>query len=110
MKKNTPIWTLVYASAVFCLGILGYQQAGSLASLITGGILGLLVAICAIFMLMNKKIAYYLSTGLVLFLGIFFSIRFSIKQDFLFGSLALFSAIILLLLVLEIYRFYSPGL
>ena len=110
MKKSIPFLSLFFGVTVLSLGIMGYQQANSLISLIVGGSLGLIVIFGSIFMLMEKKWAYFFTLGFTFLLGVFFAVRFSMKEDFLNGAMTLFSGIVLIMLVIEIYHFYAKGL
>lgn len=105
MKKTIPLLAIFYGIVVFALGVMGYKHAGSLISFLVGGSLGALVIISGFYMLLEKKFAYYCALFLTLLLGIFFGVRFSIRHDFLFISMAFFSAIVLTLITIEIFRF-----
>ena len=103
IRKSLCFLTGIYALAVITLGLMGYR-VGSLASLIAGGGLGFLTLISVIFMFMEKKIALYFATFFTLLLGFVFAWRFSISTEFMPGAMALFSAIVLFALILQIYH------
>ncbi len=66
----------VYATLILAGGLIGYLVAGSLASLISGGLSGLILFICSIYVWKKNLLAYDISVGTMCFLFIFFCYRF----------------------------------
>ena len=67
--------TLIYGIISLLGGLIGYFQAGSKASLISGGISGLLMLICSYFMAQGLQWASIIAGVITLMLIVVFSIR-----------------------------------
>ncbi len=94
----------VFIYAVFILigGILGHARSGSMASLVSGLVFGILLLVAAGGMLAKKKWGTYFATFLTFILTLFFTYRFFITFKFMPpGLLSLISLGILILLIIR---------
>ena len=97
---NIPALTiLIYALFVLIGGMIGYNQAHSLASLIAGTVSGLLLLFCSIGMFKRSVLAYTLSLGLTLLLTLFFSYRLFLTAKFMPAGLMVLLSLITFSLV-----------
>ncbi len=78
LKKSTGIIVLIYGMLLVFLGWLGYEQKGSLMSLIFGSGFGALLVICAIAMIYHKKVGAYVAVVLTLLLTGMFAYRYTV--------------------------------
>lgn len=102
-----PYIVALYGLLVLAGGIIGYLKAGSEASLVMGGISGLLLLIFSGGMFSKKyfKKAVFFTLILTLILDAFFSYRFMTTMKFLpSGLLALVSIGVITGLVAELRR------
>lgn len=99
MDRSVPFFIAFYALLVIVLGIMGYQYAGSMISLISGVVLGILLLISVYFMSRRQAWAYYFGTFLSLILLVVFCIRFGATYDFMPGAMAILSLIAGIVLV-----------
>ncbi|HEX4840085.1 MAG TPA: TMEM14 family protein, partial [Rhabdochlamydiaceae bacterium] len=102
-----PYIVALYGVLIFAGGIIGYLKAGSEASLVMGGISGLLLLISSGGMFSKKyfKKAVFFTLVLTLILDAFFSYRFMTTMKFLpSGLLALVSIGVIIGLVAELRR------
>lgn len=101
MKKNAK-FVAIYGLLILVGGLVGYQTANSLASLIASSIIALLLSICALFIMKGKEWAYNLATLLTFFLLLFFAYRFSLGFKIAPGGImTLISGIFLTYLIVE---------
>lgn len=92
--------TLAYAVLVLAGGITGYLKASSRASLISGGIFGLALALGAAGMLRGNHAATSATLSLVALLALFFAYRLATGGKFMpAGLMLLVSAIELAVLI-----------
>lgn len=104
MSKITPWFVLIYGLIVGSLGYLGYKEAASKASLLSGLIFGSLL-ICSSFLLFAKhKLGSYLSVGTTLLLSAVFCYRYFATHKGLPGILAILSASMLVYLLARMAR------
>ena len=88
---------LTFAVLVLVGGIMGYQKAASLPSLIAGIISSLVLFACAFGMFKESVLAYSLSLVATMFLALFFTYRFSVTGAFMpAGMMAIVSATVLI--------------
>ncbi len=78
--KNKSIIIGIYALLILIGGLIGFFVAGSLASLLSGVISGLILFGCSYFVRQNNLKAYDITLGVICFLLIFFFYRFIITQ------------------------------
>ena len=97
--KSRSIVVGIYGALVLAGGLTGYFMAGSFASLISGGLSGLALIICSIFIGKNSLAAYNITVGLLCVLLAFFCYRFiSTHQIAPSGVLALLNTFVLIYL------------
>lgn len=84
MKKYSLLLSL-FAAFLLCGGVMGYIKASSVASLIMSSIFSIILFICSFFASKNKLWGLYIAAVAVVFLNVFFLIRF-------LKSLAIFPA------------------
>jgi uncharacterized membrane protein (UPF0136 family) len=81
---KTSAWIiLAYGLLVLVGGMIGYQKAHSVPSLIAGSVSAGLLLACAFGMFRNSVLAYYLSIALTFALSLFFIYRFAITGNFM---------------------------
>lgn len=99
MDRSVPVFITIYGLLVIVLGIMGYQQAASTISLISGLFFGILLLIVSLFMRKRQPFAYFTGAGISLLLLIVFCIRFGKTLSLMPGLLAILSIIALVLLI-----------
>ena len=103
--KMAAVVTLVYGLLVFAGGIMGYVQAKSLPSLISGIVFGLVLLVCGWFTWGGSGAAVYVSIAAALILALFFAYRFTSTGRFMPGGLMfLLSFIAVVILVVGVFR------
>ena len=94
---------LIYALIVLSGGVWGYMHAGSLPSLLAGGISGLALLISSWGIFYKKMFAEYISLGLTaLLLGVFIFRFLRTHAFFPSGVMSLLSLIVLILITLHV--------
>ena len=106
IQKPSAIFLLFYATLVFALGIVGYKEAGSLASLYSGVIFGIITCLAAFLMLADRPLGCYLGALSAGVLAIVFCLRFQKSRDFTPAAMALCSVIVLFNMGYQIYQIY----
>ncbi|HSW72166.1 MAG TPA: TMEM14 family protein [Chlamydiales bacterium] len=101
MDRSVPVFITIYGLLVIVLGIMGYQQAASTISLISGLICGILLIIFSIYMRKRLPFAYFTGAGISLLLLIVFCIRFGKTLSLMPGLMAILSIISLVLLITQ---------
>lgn len=71
------LFPIIYGLLTLAGGIMGYVKAGSTASLMAGGISGILILVCAMLYLQKKPLGLYGLTVLSLALAGWFGLKFS---------------------------------
>ncbi len=99
LTKSSSWSVLIYGCLIAGLGYLGYQQAGSLMSLYSGVGSGVVLIICALFMFAKIRVGSYIALTMTTLLTILFSVRYSLTKSSIPGSLAVFSAAMLVFLL-----------
>lgn len=97
--KMAAVATLTYGFLVFAGGIFGYLQAKSLASLIAGGVSGLILLVAGGYLWQGSMPAAFVAGAIALLLSLFFAYRFSTTGNFMPGGLMLalsFVAVVIL--------------
>ena len=102
--NKTNLALLTYGVILIVGGIMGYQYAQSLVSLLAGVISGALILVLSGLMMAKKPYTEYASLTLTIMLTVVFAIRFSKTHAFFMIALTLFSAYISLLIVLKIFK------
>lgn len=99
MKMSAWI-VLVYAILIFLGGMIGFNQAHSLPSLLAGSVSAFLLLTCSYGMFRRSMLAYTVAMVLILALTVFFGYRFTLTAKFMpSGMMALISAFCLLLVL-----------
>ena len=103
MLKTVTKWAVFfYALIIIALGLIGYFQAGSVASAVSGGSFGILLLISTLFMFMNKKGGFYASLLLTALLAGVFAYRYTISNGSLPALMAVLSGAMLIYLLAQI--------
>ena len=103
--KKMGIVVLIFGILVLTGGIMGHLKAGSNASLISGGIFGILLIADAIGILKGKMSALYVGVLLSFILDGFFTYRFAATQKFFpAGIMSLMCLAVIFYLVFGVRR------
>lgn len=93
---------LIYSALVLIGGMIGYNQAHSLPSLIAGTISGLLLLACAIGMFRKSILALAISVVISALLMFFFAYRFVLTAKFMpAGMMAILSLATVLIIIVS---------
>lgn len=105
--KFSTITTWIYAALMLVGGVVGYIQAHSIPSLISGVVFSTLLFGSGFLMFKEKKIGYVFALTLVCLLTVFFSYRFASTEKFMpAGLMTIISAAVgIALLTKNPYRF-----
>ena len=107
--KMAAIVTLLYGLLVLAGGIMGYLQAKSLPSLISGVVFGLVLLACGWFTWGGSGAAVYVSIAAALILALFFAYRFTATGRFMPGGLMfVLSFVAVVILVVGVFRSLRP--
>lgn len=99
--KISATLIFVYGLIILIGGLVGHAKAASSASLVMGGIFGLLLILSAIAVFRGKAIGEYIALLLTFLLDAFFTYRFLTTRKFMpAGALCLLSLLVLFLLAL----------
>jgi uncharacterized membrane protein (UPF0136 family) len=93
------VTTLIYGIISIIGGIVGYKQAGSKASIISGGISGLLLIFAALIQLLGQPWGFNLAVYITVALVFFFAFRLFKTRKFMPAGLMIFLGIISLILM-----------
>lgn len=103
--KIAAVVTLIYGLLVFAGGIMGFAQARSLPSLISGAVFGLLLLACGWFIWGGSAAAVYVSVAAALMLALFFAYRLTVTGRFMPGGLMFpLSFVTVVILVIAVFR------
>ncbi|MBN2365631.1 MAG: hypothetical protein EH225_06530 [Calditrichaeota bacterium] len=103
---NITVYT-VFLFGLFSLigGIIGYTKAGSLVSLLAGGLSGIILIISSIGIFKNYNLAFYVALVVALLLGGRFVMtlikNFKVMPDLI---MVLFSAVTIFFLVMDLIK------
>ena len=100
----TPYIAFLYGVIVIWLGYLGWRNVGSVASFVMGGGFGLLTLIGSLFMIQGRKWADWATLVCVAVLMVSFGIRFYATHSFMPAVMGLFSALLVVLILIKIFR------
>jgi uncharacterized membrane protein (UPF0136 family) len=89
----------IYGALVFVGGLMGYKKAGSMPSLIMGGISGLLLLATSYALYQGHAWAQTVAFAIPLLLTLFFLYRFSLSYAFMPAGLMIVLGIVTLLLI-----------
>lgn len=92
--------TLIYALLVLTGGVMGYVQAKSVASLISGLVFGIALLGCGWFLWQGSITSGYVAGLLTIFLLLFFGYRFLSTNQFMPGGLMLILSFLALFFLL----------
>ena len=92
MTPNNFLW--IYIALLFAGGLMGFLKAGSKMSLIMASVFAALLALCALNVLKVPRLA----DGLLLFLLVFFAMRFAKGKKFMPNGLMAVLTVVTLLL------------
>ena len=81
--KKAALLISIYAFLVLLGGIIGYYKAASIASLASGVVFGLTLAVCAWITFKNQLVGVYTALGTTLVLEMFFIYRFTLSWKFM---------------------------
>ena len=108
MLNKTTIWfILIYGIIIMVLGYIGYRDAGSMASLWAGLILGGLIVLSGLGMLAGQKVGGYIALGATLLLTAVFAYRYTLTGKGMPAILAVLSAGMLLFLLTRFGKWKS---
>lgn len=97
--------TILYGVIVLIGGLIGYMKASSQASLIAGSLFGIGLVITGLGMALNWAWAFHAALTLMVFLAIFFAIRFYTTGAWMpAGVMLIMSIIAILSTVLFVYK------
>lgn len=103
--KATAIIMCVYGLILLIGGWMGHATSGSMPSLISGVIFGVLILLCAWGIAAGKKIAQYAALILTFILDGFFTFRFAKTLKFFpAGFMSLLSLAMLIVIALKIRK------
>lgn len=106
--KTTAIVIFIYALLILVGGWMGYAQARSTASLISGIAFGLGLSLCSLWISKGRLSAHYIALILTFFLDAFFTFRFAKTHHFLpAGMMSLISLAMLIFLTLRIKKKFN---
>lgn len=81
--KSGAYLIIAYGLFVILGGIMGYQKANSVPSLVMGAIFGILLIISSVAMLKENMPGFYIAISLTVILMLFFAYRFFVTQNFM---------------------------
>lgn len=106
--KTKSVIIAIYALLILVGGLVGYFVAGSFASLISGGLSGVSLIICSIFIWKRKLLAYDIAIGLMCLLLVFFCYRFLSTHQIAPSGVLGFLTMLLLIYLGRKRQVYSP--
>ena len=98
--KLAAVATLIYALLVLAGGLMGYLQANSLASLISGLLFGTGFLVIGWLVWRDSMTAGYVSGFMILLLALYFGYRFISTDQFLPGGIMLITSFLTLFFLL----------
>jgi uncharacterized membrane protein (UPF0136 family) len=107
LNKTNIILVSIYGLTILVLGYVGYQQSGSMASLIAGLVFGGLLVLSALAMMAGKNIGAYVALLATVALTGVFSYRYAMTGKELPAILAVLSGAMLLCFLVRFARWNS---
>ena len=95
--------TFIYGLISLIGGLIGYFQAGSKVSLVSGSISGLLMLICSYLMNQGFKWAFLIAGAITLTLIVVFSIRLQKTAKFMPAGLMIIAGVVTLIFIISQY-------
>jgi uncharacterized membrane protein (UPF0136 family) len=103
MKTIATYVVLVYGFLLIAGGLIGFLKAQSKASLIAGGVSGILILICGFLMLSALAWATYLAIVITFLLTVVFAMRFAKTRSFMpSGMMLVLNEITFIILILSL--------
>lgn len=100
MKMSAWV-VLIYALFIFLGGMIGYNQAHSLSSLIAGTVSAILLLACGMGMFKKSTLAYTLALALILSLALFFGYRFVLTGKFMPAGMMIILSLLTLVIIFK---------
>jgi len=105
--KTTAYISLIYGLIIILSGIMAFRFDDSIASLFVEVIAGIIILANVFFMMMEKKISFYVLFIISLLLAVFYGYNFSQTTQFLQGILAAISFFIFVYEFLKIFKVFG---
>jgi len=105
--KTTAYLSLIYGLIIILSGIMAYRFTNLFSHLIIEVGLGIIIVGNVMFMLMEKKISFYVLMILSFLLAIFYGYNFSQTTQFFQGVLAAISFFVFILELLKILNIFK---
>ena len=101
--RKTTCVVFLYSLSILAGGIIGHLRSGSIPSLVSGVLFGLLLLVSSCFMYQKKPIGNWMALILAILLDGIFTWRFAKTLHFLpAGLLSLLSLVVIILVALKI--------
>src|ERR1700722_14567064 len=99
MHLDAKLVMWIYIVLLFVGGLIGFLKAGSKASLITSSCFAAILILCNVDLIFKREVADMLSTGVLVFLMVFFALRLTKSKKFMpNGLMAVLTLVTLVLL------------
>jgi uncharacterized membrane protein (UPF0136 family) len=99
MQLNATLILWIYIVLLFVGGLIGFLKAGSKISLITSACFAAILILCNVGLVFQRNVADMLSTGVLVFLLVFFALRLTKTKKFMpSGLMAILTLATLVLL------------
>ncbi len=83
MQTNATLILWIYIVLLFVGGLIGFLKAGSKISLITSACFAGILILCNVDLIFKRDVADMLSTGVLVFLLVFFAFRLTKTKKFM---------------------------
>jgi uncharacterized membrane protein (UPF0136 family) len=105
MFHKTTAWLMLAYGITLCsMGILGYLQADSMISLISGNLFGLMTIYSSILLFKRKKTAIHTALVLTIVITTLFLVRYQSTHKPIPGIMSAISCIVLSVLIYNAYK------